>query len=152
MAYVDGGDVMHHAVARGRVLYFGNPKRGSSLLEQRSSEEVNPADVRTRHASRTPTSDTVGHRFAVLEGEAKATKVGSRADPTTLENERGKHLEDPPRHSAGQGQEGRVEKANDPQPCLVPVSWFLVNKIPVDPDPTTLKASPTPWRADPMDV
>jgi hypothetical protein len=89
----------------------------------------------------------VGHLFAVLEGEAKARKVGSRADPTTLENERGKHLEDPPRHSAGQGQEGRVEKANDPQPCLVPVSWFLASQ-----DPTTLKASPTPWRADPMDV
>jgi hypothetical protein len=62
----------------------------------------------------------VGHLFAVLEGEAKARKVGSRADPTTLEEKRGKHLEDPPRQSAGQGQEGRVEKANDPQPGLLP--------------------------------
>ena len=115
------GTHWHHAVARGRVLYFGNPKRGSSLLEQRPSEEVNPADVRPRHASRTPTSDTVGHLLAVLEGEAKAMKVGSRADPTTLEEEKGKHLEDPPCHSVGQGQEGRVKKANDSQPRLRPV-------------------------------
>jgi hypothetical protein len=89
----------------------------------------------------------VGHLFAVLEGEAKARKVGSRADPTTLEEKRGKHLEDPPRQSAGQGQEGRVEKANDPQPALLPVLRSLADR-----DPTTLKASPTPWRVDPMEV
>jgi hypothetical protein len=41
-AYVDGGDSLHHAVARGRVLYFGNPKRGSLLREPRPSVEVNP--------------------------------------------------------------------------------------------------------------
>jgi len=114
------GTHWHHAVARGRVLYFGNPKRGSSLLDQRPSVEVNPPDVRPRHASRTPTSETVGHLLAVLEGEAKAMKVGSRADPTTLEEERRKHLEDPPCHSAGQDQEGRVKKANDSQPDLRP--------------------------------
>jgi hypothetical protein len=99
------GTHWHHAVARGRVLYFDNPKRGSSLLDQRPSVEVNPPDVRPRHASRTPTSETVGHLLAVLEGEAKAKKVGSRADPTTLEEERGKYLADPPRQLAGQGQE-----------------------------------------------
>jgi len=33
---------MHNAVARGRVLYFGNPKRGSSPLDKRSAVEVNP--------------------------------------------------------------------------------------------------------------
>jgi hypothetical protein len=114
------GTHRHHAVARGRVLYFDNPKRGSSLLDQRPSEEDKPPGVRPRHASRTRTSDTVGHLLAVLEGEAKAKKVGSRADPTTLEEERGKHLEDPPRQSAGQGQEGRVKKANDSRPAPRP--------------------------------
>jgi len=111
---------MHHAVARGRVLYFGNPKRGSVLQGLRPSEEVNPADVRTRPARRIQPSETVGHLIAVLEGEAKARKVGSRADPTTLEQKRGKHLEDPPCQSAGQGQEGRVKKANDSQPAPLP--------------------------------
>lgn len=119
------GTHRHHAVARGRVLYFGNPKRGSLLQEQRPSEEVNPSVVRARQASRRQPSETVGHQIAVLEGDAKARKVGSRADPTTLEHERGKHLEDPPRQSAGQGQEGRVKKANDSQPALVPVSGFF---------------------------
>jgi hypothetical protein len=80
-----------------------------------------PPDVPARQASRIQPSEPVGHRIAVLEGEAKARKVGSRADPTTLEHMNGKHLEDPPRQSAGQGQEGRVEKANDPQPGPVSV-------------------------------
>jgi len=90
------GTHTHPVVARDQVQYFGNPKRGSSLPGQRASEEVNPFDVRSRHARRTPPSETVGHPIAVLEGEAKARKVGTRADPTTLEKERGKHLEDPP--------------------------------------------------------
>jgi len=114
------GTHRHHAVARGRVLYFGNPKRGSSRLDPRPFVEDKPTGVRPQPASRTPTSETVGHLLAVLEGEAKAKKVGSRADPTTLEEERGKHLEDPPRQSAGQDQEGRVKKANDSQPRLCP--------------------------------
>jgi hypothetical protein len=114
------GNHKHDAVARGKVLYFGNPRRGSSLLDKRPPVEDKPTRVRTRHASRTPTSEKVGHQIAVLEGEAKARKVGTRADPTTLVEERGKHLEDPPRHSVGQGQEGQVEKANDPQPRLLP--------------------------------
>lgn len=39
------GTHTHHAVARGRVLYFGNPMRGSVLQGSQPSEEVNPADV-----------------------------------------------------------------------------------------------------------
>lgn len=39
------GTHMHHTVARGRVLYFGNPKRGSVLQGSQPSEEVNPFDV-----------------------------------------------------------------------------------------------------------
>lgn len=118
------GPHRHPAVARGKVLYFGNPRRGSLLREQRPSVEVNPTGVRARHASRIRTSETVGHQLAVLEGEAKARKVGPRADPTTLEDEKGKHLEDPLCQSVGQGQEGRVEKANDPQPGLMPKRGF----------------------------
>jgi hypothetical protein len=42
MADVDGGDHGHEAVARGGVLFFGNPMRGSSLLDKRPPVEVNP--------------------------------------------------------------------------------------------------------------
>jgi len=42
------GTHKHNAVARGKVLFFGNPMRGSSLLDQRPSVEVNPTHVRTQ--------------------------------------------------------------------------------------------------------